>query len=670
MPDRPDPRERFVSSVLAVVLLATFATALGPRLAHASTGRVYDPNNSPRAKYVPPMAPWPAPSYRAKDFTIVKKGGLYHLFYTRVQRFVYRHYKTATREVLNETTFGHATSPDLEHWTEADSVLRIRPWTWDAHHLWAPTYVEINGLSYLFYTGVKDTQWTSDPADWGPRRQLIGYAASLDPNLTNWIQLTNPVWGPCGTGGLPGVSWALCLPTVPRGTADFRDPFVLAPAPGSGDPAYLLYTARVRTDQHNYVAGLARASSVSAPFIDQGALWDTYYPPVNSKVESPHVFRRGDDFHLFFSGDNGSTGIAWHTAQSIHGPWTRRQPISTFLAGQLDTPHSFTLDPWAWFASEYFTADYPSGRAEYLAVVHAYEAPTGYNPPPPGMTEDVSTIEFRQMLWQPDGLFRLVAPNPVREIWWSRSNASVGDRVEMRLTVEGGSDRIVDLEYAMRYAGVETIVPAAAIGMPASRMLTNGTMVLAWTARTPIANAPVEWICRVVSQPFRAEGRMTVGPVRGGSADLVDEAPPYIKGPVGRNSLDPGESGKTSGTTGGGTADDAADDVADDAADDPATASSLAEPRTFDLSAVRAAGPAGTHELALTFEAAGRARLDVFDVLGRRVRALGERVYPAGTTIERWDGRNDAGQAVARGIYFVRATAPFGARTARLLVVD
>ncbi len=673
MPDRPDPRERFEVGIdcprplagrrnrafllawaFALAITGAVAThaALG-RSAWASTGRVYDPATTPRAKYVPPTAPWPAPSYRAKDFTIVKKGGNYHLFYTRVQRFVYRHYKSATREILNETTFGHAVSPDLENWTEMDTVLHVRPALWDAHHLWAPTYVEIEGVSYLYYTGVRDTQWTSAPADWGPKRQLIGIAATIDPSLRNWIQISNPVWGPCGTAGLPGVPWALCLPTVPRGTADFRDPFVIPPAPGSlTDPIYLFYTARVRTDQHNYVAGAAQASSAAGPFTDLGALWDTYYPPINSKVESPHVFRRADGWHLFFSGDNLSTGIAWHSSTTgVLGPWTRRGPIASFLVGQPDTPYSFTLDPWAWFASEYFTEDHPSNRAEYLAVVHAYEAPAAYNPPAPTLPEDVSTIEFRQMLWQPDGLFRLEAPNPVRQVAWSQAQVNAGDRIELRLTVEGATDRLVDLEYAMRYRGEESIVPAAAMAMPASRMLLDGTLVLAWTARNPFVSEPVEWAARVVSQPLRAEARVTVNPVPGGSTDLVDDALPYVKPPGGRHEIDPGESAKTGGTSGTG-------DASKGGAGPP-----------LGLSAVRPVAP-GAHEIRLALPEAAPGRLDIFDVTGRQVRAFGARAYSAGTTIERWDGLNDAGQPVAHGIYFARATTALGVRTARLLVLD
>ena len=49
----------------------------------------------------PPLAPWPQDSYRAKDFSIHRKGDLYHLFYTRVHRHLPEHWSDGTRHVLD-----------------------------------------------------------------------------------------------------------------------------------------------------------------------------------------------------------------------------------------------------------------------------------------------------------------------------------------------------------------------------------------------------------------------------------------------------------------------------------------------------------------------------------------------------------------------------------------
>jgi len=58
----------------------------------------------------------------------------------------------------------------------------------------------------------------------------------------------------------------------------------------------------------------------------------------------------------------------------------------------------------------------------------------------------------------------------------------------------------------------------------------------------------------------------------------------------------------------------------------------------------------------LSYSVAGtaRVRLSVYDPAGRLVRRLVDGQLPAGTHLAVWDGRNDAGEAAAAGIYFVR----------------
>jgi len=63
---------------------------------------------------------------------------------------------------------------------------------------------------------------------------------------------------------------------------------------------------------------------------------------------------------------------------------------------------------------------------------------------------------------------------------------------------------------------------------------------------------------------------------------------------------------------------------------------------------------------------AGRIRVDVLDVGGRRVRALGPRTLAAGRHAIGWDGRDDAGRDAGAGLFFVRIEGPGGTRVARL----
>ncbi|MFN0150176.1 MAG: FlgD immunoglobulin-like domain containing protein [bacterium] len=50
--------------------------------------------------------------------------------------------------------------------------------------------------------------------------------------------------------------------------------------------------------------------------------------------------------------------------------------------------------------------------------------------------------------------------------------------------------------------------------------------------------------------------------------------------------------------------------------------------------------------------------LSVYDVSGRRVRALASGVYAAGVRTLQWDGQDDAGRSVAAGLYFLRLSSP------------
>jgi outer membrane protein assembly factor BamB/predicted phosphodiesterase len=63
------------------------------------------------------------------------------------------------------------------------------------------------------------------------------------------------------------------------------------------------------------------------------------------------------------------------------------------------------------------------------------------------------------------------------------------------------------------------------------------------------------------------------------------------------------------------------------------------------------------------------ARLDVIDVLGRRVRTLLDGPLAPGQHAARWDGRDASGREVASGIYFLRLTAGLQIATTRLTLL-
>ncbi len=72
--------------------------------------------------------------------------------------------------------------------------------------------------------------------------------------------------------------------------------------------------------------------------------------------------------------------------------------------------------------------------------------------------------------------------------------------------------------------------------------------------------------------------------------------------------------------------------------------------------------------LAFTLPVAGAVRVDVLDVTGRRVATPVDGGYAAGAHVLRWDARDDAGHALAPGVYLVRLSAAGRALTRRVAV--
>lgn len=64
-----------------------------------------------------------------------------------------------------------------------------------------------------------------------------------------------------------------------------------------------------------------------------------------------------------------------------------------------------------------------------------------------------------------------------------------------------------------------------------------------------------------------------------------------------------------------------------------------------------------------------RVKLEVFNLLGQKVRMLAEGAQAAGTYTVTWDGKNDAGIPVASGIYFYRLVAESYVQTRRMLLL-
>ncbi len=66
----------------------------------------------------------------------------------------------------------------------------------------------------------------------------------------------------------------------------------------------------------------------------------------------------------------------------------------------------------------------------------------------------------------------------------------------------------------------------------------------------------------------------------------------------------------------------------------------------------------------------GPVRLEIYNLLGQRLRILVDEVQTAGAYRVSWDARDVAGRRVSTGIYFTRLHYPGGLQTRRMLYLE
>ena len=218
----------------------------------------------------------------------------------------------------------------------------------------------------------------------------------------------------------------------------------------------------------------------------------------------------------------------------------------------------------------------------------------------------------------------LPRPLYVTAISWDSVSVAVGETATLSVTALNWAERSVGLE-ALRVRGDGSRVPLQqdSLGLPATVPLTGSVTRLSWSSRWL---PDVQDTTRIMRLLVRLTGPVADAPL------LTVIGPPR-----------PGE-----------------------APDPPSEPDQRPLPHGFRFSAV--ARPFG-EQRAVLIELGGpaRARLDVFDAQGRRLRNLVDGELPGGATMVLWDGRDAAGMAVGAGVYFARLTTPLGARTVRVV---
>jgi len=521
-----------------------------------------------------PLAP-----YRAKDFTIIKRDGWFHCFY--ILHDVTVPYDSTERE------FGHAVSRDLYLWTQLTPVLHVRADNWDNAKVWSPDIKEVDGVYYMFYTGV-----TNEPGVYA-FTQRVGLATSTD--LMTWNRLDQPVLS-CDQ-----VRWAYCDPLTYLG-GEFRDPFVMQDS--TSGQWLMTFIARPRGATNTYVAGLASSSGDFTQWTNLDPLWISFLPNSGTDVvESPHMFRHDGLYYLIFTG-NGTQPLRIATGPDPYGStdtWTFRGTVSDML-GQ---------DTGQWFASEHFV----DGIYEYLAFVN------------------YDRVDIREMVWTPGWKFTLTQPPlfHVQRLTWSASEVPAGQPVQLKIDAINTIGRGAKLEAVkLDSLGNETPVSMAALGLPDTIPMPGPTVQLWWTAHgcpDPQGPGRVQIVVRttdhtaiaapitVVPNPWQVAGQ----PLPGDGAPRVPKALEEFR--------------------------------------------ARHAPREF--RAVRGS-PLGDTVLLVDLDAESPARLELFDLTGRKVRTLADRTLSAGANLLPWDGREESGVKATRGVYFARLTTPGTQRTVRL----
>ena len=516
---------------------------------------------------------------------MVKRNGLYHLFYIR---------NNSTLPFANtQKDFGHATSPDMYFWTQHPTVLPVRPGFFDNAHVWAPSIVERDGVYYMFYTGVADSigVHTLD--------QRTGLASSTD--LFTWNRVDVPVMS------CLDVPWSWCdsLSATP-----FRDPHVMAD-PTTPGRWLMVYTGALASDPVGMIVGAATSMGDFTSWQDEGALGITSrFLTFSDVAESPHLFYHNGVWFLFFTTNSGQP-ISFATSANPLAPtneWTARGRLSTMLG----------YNTGGWFASEYFR----DGLIEYFMYVNG------------------DRVEMNKMTWLPGDRFALSQPDlfHVMNLTWGSASVRVGQETSLFIQSKWWNGRSALLEaFWLDSTDVWHAVPPSVLGLPSQVALESEMHQYQWLARALPDSLGAPSIPRIVvrtTDQTAVSSPIPLLPQSGGSGPGEDPPPTPVGG----------------GEPGAGTEDIFPVNV---------------NPK---LRSLRLGMFGSLPSIVVDLPDEQPARLDIFDLQGRRLRTLADRRLPAGASVLAWDGRDEAGRRLGRGLYFARLVTPGSVSTTRILL--
>jgi hypothetical protein len=464
----------------------------------------------------------------------------------------------------------------------------------------------------MFYTGVRDVPGQT------ALYQRTGLAVSTD--LFDWQRLDTPVFD-CGQA-----PWSFCDSTDINSA--FRDPHVM-PDPARPGGWLMFTTAVAAADPSGMVVGVARSDGDPARWSDVKPLWITHpLHTYSQQAESPLMVSRGDSLYYLFWTTNFSQPLVLATSPDpLADPagWTPRGALGPMLG----------YEAGGWIASEYLR----DGLVEYLAYV------------------DGERIEIRRLRWGSDWRFTLGQPDAfhVVRMSWSDSVAAPGDTVALSIISTWGVGRKVIYDvFAVAADGREVPLDSTAVGLPRSIPVSSDSTAVRWAVGPP---------------PLLPETGERVGRIRLRTRDLTaatpvlrwDGGPPDVTGGEGENESDEGR--VTRAAQG-----DRSPSITGPPVVPPVDPVLPPEPEPADptIRPLRGAPAGVAFEVELRRPAP--VRVEVFDLGGRRVRVIAEGEWPAGARRMEWDGRDDAGARLPRGLYFARVRDAGAAASLRLFL--
>jgi len=542
--------------------------------------------------------------FSPKDFSVIQEGEWFHAFYIEVDN-----------SILHDpgTRLGHSKSKDLYHWQYVDSNFGPGTAAFDNARVWAPHVIKVDNVFYLFYTGI-----SNDPAT--PNHQAIGVRTST--NLSDWA--------PCPTAIVEcaGIQGSRCSPSV----GELRDPYVMQDPTTPG--RWLVYFAEKVDSPDVMAVGIAGTTGAltQSPWGDLGPVWTpgTTWPYDEPQTESPHLFEHDGLWYLFYTSNAGNNQITIWTSPGSPAPgatWTRRLRLGNIPPPPGQPPQESFLGYNAdhWFASELFK---DSAGREYFGAVN----------------DDSSSrrLQFRQVAWTPGNWkFSLASPFRVSGLAWSTetgyNSVNFGQRADLVVSAWSGAGRTGEFEVVEKDPGQpDQLIAPASLNLPASLALSGATTIREWNALAePDDDATpnrMEIAVRVKGEPSVTSPTLYITLPPGGEHDPYETEARAHRSPAGDGS----------------------------AANRTSSAPTLRALRETPL------GPGVG--LLVDLPQAAKAKLEIFDPQGRRVRTLRLELMPRGGSVVMWDRLDDAGTSVRHGLYFGRLQALDHTVTTRIVV--